>query len=235
MWARLVPEGMRFMSLGFPRWLWVGITAVWVPALVVACGGRGPLDTTIAAYDSPNIELPGVDAGAGEKDAGKDAGKDASKDGSTPVADAGKDAGGFMLPPIPGLTGDAGIGACISCAQQHCNTQGSACFSDPACVQEGFCDLMTCLAGGTMGGSSTGGGAGGLGSVDFECFSTCATNQTANQDLTAALTCVFASCASDCLSALGSLGGTGGGGLGGLGGLGGGLGGLGGLGGTQAP
>jgi hypothetical protein len=199
-----------------------------VPVAVVACGGRGPLDTDIATYDAPDASglnpgddgvEPVVDSGTkpgSTTDAGKGAGKDAGKDsGSTGLP------GLPGFPGLPGLTGiDAGpLGACATCAQQTCGTQVDACVSSPTCVQEGLCDLTTCLGGaGTTGGMGTTGAGGALGGLDIACFQKCGSDQTASSELMSALLCVFTSCGTSCLGALTSTGGTGGG-LGGFPGL----------------
>ncbi len=195
-----------------------------------ACGGRGPLDTDIEAYDAPDAAglydasvstHPGTDAGRG-----------------SPRLDAGisRDAGQPVFPTIPGFGADAGgIIGCFACAQQQCGTQVGACLASQACLAEGTCDLTTCLAGmagGTAAGGSSGGGLGGLGGIDLQCFQSCQKDPQGSADLFAAVECTFTSCGTECLSALTSAGQGGGGTLGGLGGLGGGtLGGLGGLGG----
>jgi hypothetical protein len=232
------------MSSRFPLRGALCVAIGWFPLAVLACGARGPIDDNIEAYDAidaSGLQPPGDDASVPE-DAGKkpvDAGKDGSvKDASK---DAAKDTGlpGFPgFPGLPGLSEDAGgIIGCFACAQDQCGTQVDACIADQACLQEGICDLTTCLGGMTTG---TGGGGGGLlGGLNLQCFMTCGPNQAASSELISALQCTFTSCGTECLSALTMAGGAGGG-LGGLGGLGGGglggggLGGLGGLGGFGA-
>ncbi len=220
---------------------------VGVPALIVACGGRGPLDDNIDAYDAPDAEgiNPSSGSGGGSGSSGLDAssGSSGKKDGGgSTTKDAGggtptKDSGLPGFPGLPGLSEDAGgIAGCFACAEDSCGTQTNACLSSPDCLQEGLCDLTTCLlgaAGGTGSGSgSTSGGLGGIfGGADLQCLQTCSPSAAANTELLSAVECVFTQCGSDCLSALSAAGS--GGGLGGLGGLGGGggggLGGLGGL------
>jgi hypothetical protein len=174
------------------------------PLILVACGGRGPLDTDIAAYDAPHA--------AGLRGPGEPGSEDAGTRPTQPV-DAGpgtKDAGSSP-PGLPGLGADAGgIAACFGCAEASCGMQVNACVASSACFAEGTCDLG-CL-GGAAGGTTTGGASGGL---NLECLQACTKDQQANQDLLAALTCTFESCSSQCLSALGSAG-TGLGGLGAL-------------------
>src|ERR1019366_1112973 len=79
----------------------------------------------------------------------------------------------------------------------------------PTCVEEGFCDLMTCLGGS---GTTAGGAGAGLGGLDLACFQKCGSDPTASQELMSALPCVFGSSGSPCLGALTSLGRSGGGG-----------------------
>ncbi len=214
-----------------------------VTLVLVACGGRGPLDTDIAAYDAPDAAGianlgpgegtgPKADAGAKPADAGMSA-KDAKAPGTPGI------------PGFPGLSEDAGgILGCFACAEDKCGTQVNACVSAPACVTEGTCGLgcVTGLTGGTAaggelaGGALAGGGtAGGLGGgtlagggtagggtmgagggLNLQCLMACDTDTQANADLFAALECTFTACSSECLGALGGMGGA-------LGGLGGGL------------
>lgn len=225
-----------------------------VTVALVACGGRGPLDTDIAAYDAVDaagiaipdpgeVTGPKADAGAKPADAGM-AGTDAKASGPPGLQ-------GF-----PGLSEDAGgIAGCFACAEDKCGTQVNACSGSPACVTEGTCGLgcLTGLAGGTAaggamaggglaggglagGGTTAGGGlaGGGLagggtaagGGLNLQCLMACDTDTQANTELFAALECAFTSCSSECLGGLGGMGGA----LGGLGGgglAGGGLGGMG--------
>ena len=205
-----------------------------VTLVLVACGGRGPLDTDIAAYDAPDAAgLTVIDPGEGTEPK--------AEAGAKPMdAGASKDAKAPTMPGIPGLSEDAGgILGCFACAQDKCGTQVNACASSPACVTEGTCGLgcVTGLAGGTAagglaggtlaGGGLAGGGTAGGGGLNLQCLMACDTDMQANADLFAALECTFTSCSSECLGALGGAGG-------GLGGLGGTLGGLGGLGGGMA-
>lgn len=204
------------MPFRYPLRTMVGATLCSLPVVVVACGGRGPLDTDIAAYDAPDAAgLLGDDAGGVEP--GVDSG---ARPGRSP--DSGKqpakDAGVPGLPGFPGLGADAGpAGACFTCAQAMCGTQVTACASSPTCVEEGFCDLMTCLGGS---GTTPGGAGAGLGGLDLACLQKCGSDSTASQELMSALLCVFGSCGSPCLGAITSLGSSsGGGGLTGFPGL----------------
>jgi predicted small lipoprotein YifL len=227
-----------------------------VAGVLAACGGRGPLDTDIESYDSPDaagLTRPGDDEIETGGDSGTtptrplDAGP-GSKEGGAPGSPGSPGSPGTPgspgLPGLLGLSPDAGgIVGCFACAEDSCGTQVNACVGSSACVEEGTCDLM-CLGGGTTGGGlaggglagggMAGGGMAGLGGLNLQCFQSCTKDQMASQELLAALTCTFGSCGSQCLSALGGagggLGGLGGGGLGGLGGALGGLGGLGGVG-----
>jgi hypothetical protein len=205
-----------------------------------ACGGRGPLDTDIEAYDAPNA------AGLRDASVGTPPGIDAGRGSPTLDAGTSRDAGRPGFPTIPGFGADAGgIIGCFACAQDMCGTQVGACLASQACLAEGTCDLTTCLAGmggGTTAGGSSGGGLGGFGGIDLQCFQSCQKDPQGSADLFAAVECTFTSCGTECLSALtsagqgGGLGGLGGGTLGGLGGTLGGLGGtLGGLGGFGTP
>ncbi len=232
-----------------PRFLFRPVLCVApgvVTVVLVACGGRGPLDTDIAAYDAPDAAgltvlgpgegtEPKAEAGAKPMDAGA-----STKDAKAPTG-----------PGIPGLSEDAGgIAGCFACAEDKCGTQVNACASSPACVAEGTCGLgcVTGLTGGTAaggilaggtlaggtlaggtvaggtlagGGTAGGGTTGAAGGLNLQCLMACDTDTQANAALFAALECTFTSCSSECLGALGGAGG-------GLGGLGGTLGGLGG-------
>jgi hypothetical protein len=227
--------------------LWVA--PAFATVILVACGGRGPLDVDIDAYDAPDA------AGLHPGDDGVEPKPDAGTGPIKPIdAGTGKmDAGVIGLPPgFPILGADAGgIAGCFGCAEEKCGTQVNACFGSPACVTEGTCGLG-CLGGGLtgagglgggltgtgglggglpgLGGSSSSGGTAGLGGgLNLQCLQACDKDPQANQDLFSAIECTFTSCSSECLGALGGAGGGGLGGLGGgLGGLGGGLGGLGG-------
>jgi len=207
------------MKFRFPLRTTVGAGLWSLPVIAIACGGRSPLDTDIAAYDSPDASgLQGTSSGPGNSSGGEagEPGQPTVDSGTMPgkVPDAGKgpvkDAGTPGIPGLPGLPGqgnDAGpLGACFTCAQDMCGTQVTGCVSSPTCVQEGFCDLMTCL-GGT--------GTTGVGGLDLACLQKCGTDATASQELMSALLCVFGSCGSPCLGALTSLGGAGLGGAGG--------------------
>jgi hypothetical protein len=212
-----------------------------VTVVLVACGGRGPLDTDIAAYDAADA--------AGIANLGPGEGTGPKADAGAKPADAGMSAKDAKAPGTPGLQGfpglseDAGgIAGCFACAEDKCGTQVSACSGSPACVEEGTCGLgcLTGLAGGTAAGGELAGGAlagggtaggglagGGLagggtaggaaaGGLNLQCLMACDTNTQANTDLFAALECTFTACSSECLGALGGMGGA-------LGGLGGGL------------
>jgi hypothetical protein len=174
------------------------------------CGGRGPLDTDIDAYDAPDAAaLRSPDDQAPP-----------NKDAGTPAE--ARDAGRPGLPALLGFGPDAGgIAGCFACAQASCGTQVNACISSPPCVQEGLCDLTTCLLGmgGMDAGSSSSGGPAAFGGVDLQCFMSCQKDPQGSADLFAAAECVFTSCGTDCTSALTSAGQGGLGGLGALGGI----------------
>jgi hypothetical protein len=201
-----------------------------VAVVLVACGGRGPLDTDIETYDAPDA------AGLLARRAGDDGAGPARDSGAGPTGlkDAGKESDGgdarapggpSLLAGFPGLSEDAGgILGCFACAEGKCGAQVNACVGVPACITEGTCGLGCLLgigvatdAGGIpAAGGAMGGGVAGLGNVNLPCLQACDTNVQANADLFAALECTFTSCSSECLSALTPLGG-GPGGLGGLG------------------
>jgi hypothetical protein len=98
------------------------------PALVAACGARGPLDVIIVVEEQPEAGAdvsPSEDAPASPIDSATD--------------DAGPVGVGFDAAPLVN---------CGSCLAQHCGMQLYSCFASTTCRTTLQCAATKCLSGG---------------------------------------------------------------------------------------
>src|SRR5450755_2119878 len=94
------------MSSRFPLRSTLCVAPAFIALILAACGGRGPLDTDIAAYDAPDA--------AGLVRPGDDGVEPTGDSGAKPMkpVDAGtgtRDAGGPGQPGLPGVPGFPGL------------------------------------------------------------------------------------------------------------------------------
>jgi len=155
--------------------------------------GLGIKDAGLGTADAE----PGDDGGSGTEDAavGGDAsgpGTDASGPGTEDGGPGTEDAG------MPGSPDAGGVLGCFACAEERCAPLVNACFSSPACVEEGACDLA-CLD------SPPSHGLPGFGGPTPRCFASCSKDVKAGQELLVAVSCAFAACPKECLGAAGTM------------------------------
>jgi hypothetical protein len=151
--------------------------------LLVACGARGPLDTTIieVVVSDATVDAP-VEAGPDGGDAAADA-LDAPVDSPADAVDAAPD---VAMGPDGGPILD-----CLTCLEQTCGTQILTCLTSTTCRTALQCS-GACLTGGTP---------------NIPCIENCTMgNATTEEQLLGLFGCIAGSCP-NCLSALGGVGG----------------------------